>query len=109
MRTLIVGLQKSEAGKTTVARALLYTLRERGLDACGFKPKASNTIWYDYEVVHEALSQGRLYGSDSKLLKKASGTDLPEEVISPIHRLWAVTPVHLMKRMGGLPTSSLTE
>ncbi len=86
-----------DAGKTTIARALLLCLRERGIAACGFKPKAGNTLWYDYDVVYEALRQGRLYGKDSKLLREASGTKLPEELISPIHRLWA-TPPHYMKR-----------
>lgn len=94
---LIVGLREMDAGKTTIARALLLCLRERGIAACGFKPKASNTLWYDYDIVYEGLRQGRLYGKDSKLLREASGTKLPEELISPIHRLWA-TPPHYMKR-----------
>lgn len=92
---LIVGLKELEAGKTTVARALLLCLREEGIKACGFKPKAGNTLWYDYDTVYEALSRGRLYGKDSKLLREASDTNLPEELISPIHRLWATPPHHL--------------
>lgn len=102
-RFLIVGLKELDAGKTTVARALLLCLRERGITACGFKPKAGNTLWYDYEVVHEALSQGRLYGEDAKLLRMASGTNLPEENISPIHRLWATPPHHLKQDLATLP------
>ncbi|MFW6111241.1 MAG: hypothetical protein ACOC6H_04315 [Thermoproteota archaeon] len=90
---LVVGLKELEAGKTTVAQALLYCLQDLGVNACGFKPKAGNTLWYDYDVVYESLSQGRLYGKDSKLLKVASNTDLPEEVITPIHRLWSIPPL----------------
>ncbi|MDF2955941.1 hypothetical protein [Candidatus Alkanophaga liquidiphilum] len=86
---LIVGLKAEDAGKTTLARALLRYLREGGVDACGFKPKAGNNVWYDFDVVYESLSQGRLYGKDAKLLREASETELPEEVINPIHRLWA--------------------
>ncbi len=37
--------------------------------------------------MYEALSQGRLYGRDSKTLKQASDTNLPEEALSPVHRL----------------------
>ena len=102
-RFLIVGLKELDAGKTTIARALLLCLRERKIKACGFKPKASNTIWYDYDTVHEALSHGRLYGKDSKLLREASGTNIPEEIISPIHRLWATPPHHMKRNLTTLP------
>lgn len=89
---LVVGLKELSAGKTSVAQALITEMRESGIDACGFKPRAGNTIWYDYDIINEAVNQGRLYGVDSKLLRRASETDLPEEIINPIHRLWAVTP-----------------
>lgn len=64
---------------------------------------ACNSIWYDYDVVYEALSEGRLYEKDSKLLKKASGTDLSEEVISPVHRLWAVPPQSVKTKLSEVP------
>jgi len=102
-RVLVVGLRDLDAGKTTVARALISLLREEGHDFCGFKPKAGNTIWYDYDVVHESLSQGRLYGKDSKLLRQASKTDLPEEVINPYHRLYSIRPQHERGRLMELP------
>jgi predicted P-loop ATPase/GTPase len=93
---LIVGLKEKDAGKTSLALALLAYLREKGFNACGFKPRAGNSVWYDYNVVHEALSQGRLYGKDAKLLKTASASrsvvgaaSLIEEFINPVHRLWA--------------------
>jgi len=98
MKILIVGLREKDAGKTTLALALLTYLREKGFNACGFKPRAGNSVWYDYDVVHEALSQGRLYGKDAKLLTTASvlGSDvgaLKEEFINPFHRLWAEPPL----------------
>ncbi|MHC1579093.1 MAG: hypothetical protein ACXQTZ_00305 [Candidatus Alkanophagales archaeon] len=89
LTVLVVGLRAEDAGKTTLASALLRYLRGHGVDACGFKPKAGNNVWYDFDIVYESLSQGRLYGKDAKLLRAASGTELPEEVINPIHRLWA--------------------
>jgi len=101
-RFLIVGLRESNAGKTTVARSLIIYLREKGVKACGFKPKAGNNIWYNYNIVYEALNHGRLYGEGSKLLKEASGGDLPEELINPIHRLWAIPP-HNLKQNVHLP------
>jgi predicted P-loop ATPase/GTPase len=98
---LIVGLKEKDAGKTTLALALLKYLRENGINACSFKPKAGNCLWYDYDVVYEALSQARLYGKDAKLLKEASDTSLNEEVINPIHRLWAED--FMWKRIERLP------
>lgn len=89
---LIVGFREVDSGKTTVALALLHHLRERGINACGFKPKAGNSVWYDFDIVYEALMQGRLYGKDAKILKRKSQTELPEEVISPVHRLWSIPP-----------------
>ncbi|RLI05980.1 hypothetical protein DRO26_00605 [Candidatus Bathyarchaeota archaeon] len=88
---LIVGFREKDAGKTMVAQAILRYLKEQNINVCGFKPKAGNSLWYDYDIVHEALSQGRLYGKDAKLLRKASETNFPEEIISPIHRLWIET------------------
>jgi predicted P-loop ATPase/GTPase len=97
-KVLIVGLKEKDAGKTSLALALLAYLREKGFNASGFKPRAGNSVWYDYDVVHEALSQGRLYGKDAKLLKTASAygsevgvanANLIEEFINPFHRLWA--------------------
>ena len=89
LTVLVVGLRAEDAGKTTLALALLRYLREHGVNACGFKPKAGNNVWYDFDIVYESLSQGRLYGKDAKLLRMASETELLEEVINPIHRLWA--------------------
>ncbi len=99
LQILIVGLKEKDAGKTSLALALLAYLREKGFNACGFKPRAGNSVWYDYDVVQEALSQGRLYGKDAKLLKadSAFGPDagaVMEEFINPVHRLWA-EPQHI--------------
>ena len=88
-QVLVVGLKGVDSGKTTFSRALLSHLRGEGLDVCGFKPMAGNNIWYDYDVVSRALSEGRLYGRDAGLLKEESTGDVPEELINPVHRLWS--------------------
>ncbi len=88
-QVLVVGLKGVDSGKTTFSRALLSHLRDEGLDVCGFKPMAGNNIWYDYDVVSRALSEGRLFGRDAGLLKEESSGDVPEELINPVHRLWA--------------------
>ncbi|KAA0005914.1 MAG: hypothetical protein FE042_06590 [Thermoplasmata archaeon] len=85
---LVVGLCAEHAGKTTLTRSILRCLREIGMRPCAFKPKAANNLWYDFDVVYESLSKGRLYGLDAKLLREESHTPLREEVINPVHRLW---------------------
>ncbi len=84
---LVVGTRDLDSGKTTVARALLRLYGRVARGCCGFKPKAGNNLWYDYDVVSKALSQGRLFGKDAQLLKESSCTPLVEEQINPIHRL----------------------
>ncbi len=96
-KILVVGLKERDAGKTHLACAILDYLKGRGYAACGFKPRAGNSIWYDYDVVEEALSQGRLYGRDAKMLKLVSTSSThsrapDEEFINPFHRLWAEPP-----------------
>lgn len=89
MHTILVAGLCEDAGKTTVACAVLSFLRERGMEACGFKPKAGTSFWYDYALTRETLEQGRLYGNDAAMLHRFSSGSLPEEVINPVHRLWA--------------------
>jgi predicted P-loop ATPase/GTPase len=95
VRILVSGTRERDSGKTTVASELLTLLAENGIIACGFKPRAGNSIWYNFKVVYESFSQGRCYGKDATLLKRYSGVNLSEEVINPIHRLWAEPPSSL--------------
>lgn len=100
---LVVGLRDFSAGKTSIALALIRFLREMNVNVCGFKPKAGNNVWYDFDTVYEALNQCRLYGMDAKVLKENSQTDLPEEVISPVHRLWGMPPLNMEKTIFEVP------
>lgn len=86
--TILVAGLREDAGKTTIACAMLSFLQEQDIEACGFKPKAGNSFWYDYKLVKDTLRQGRLYGHDAAMLHRYSSS-LPEEVINPVHRLWA--------------------
>jgi len=84
---LVVGARDLDSGKTTVALALLQALRRRGRSCCGFKPKAGNNLWYDFDVVSKSLHQGRLFGHDAQLLRQYSCVPLIEEQVNPVHRL----------------------
>ncbi len=88
MKLLVAGDARVDAGKTTFAAGLLASLEE----AVGFKPRAGNDYWYDHDDVVAALADGRLYGKDVATLATAAETELPEEQLNPVHRLWRPTP-----------------
>ncbi len=102
MYTILVAGLCEDAGKTTLACAVLSLLQEQGIAACGFKPKAGTSFWYDYALTRETLEQGRLYGNDAAMLHRFSSGSLPEEVINPVHRLWAERADDAT--LGGLPS-----
>ena len=88
MKLLVAGDARVDAGKTTFAAGLLAALD----GAVGFKPRAGNDYWYDHDDATAALSDGRLYGKDVATLAAAGDTDLQEEQLNPVHRLWRPTP-----------------
>ena len=88
MKLLVAGDARVDAGKTTFAAGLLAALD----GAVGFKPRAGNDYWYDHDDAAAALSDGRLYGKDVATLAAAGDSDLPEEQLNPVHRLWRPTP-----------------
>ena len=88
MKLLVAGDARVDAGKTTFAAGLLAALD----GAVGFKPRAGNDYWYDHDDAAAALSDGRLYGKDVATLAAAGDTDLTEEQLNPVHRLWRPTP-----------------
>ena len=88
MKLLVAGDARVDAGKTTFAAGLLAALD----GAVGFKPRAGNDYWYDHDDAVAALNDGRLYGKDVATLAAAGDTDLQEEQLNPVHRLWRPTP-----------------
>lgn len=88
MKLLVAGDARVDAGKTTFAAGLLAAID----GAVGFKPRAGNDYWYDHDDAAAALSDGRLYGKDVATLAAAGDTDLTEEQLNPVHRLWRPTP-----------------
>ena len=101
-KVLVVGLKGVDSGKTTLSLAFLSYMRDKGFDICGFKPMAGNNIWYDYDMICRALSNGKLYGNDTRLLKSFSTGNIAEELINPVHRLWSEPS--LIDSASGIPS-----
>ncbi len=86
-KILVVSLAMSDAGKTTAARSAIRVLLSQGLRVSPFKPAGEFWLYKDWPDVARALSEGRLYGKDSYLLRKEAKSPFPEETISPAFRL----------------------
>lgn len=104
-RTLLfVGLGGTNSGKTTLAAALLRSFRNRGVRAQPVKPFGGSNAWTDARDVLHSLGLGRYFGHDSELLRRAAESELREEMIAPVHRLWAAAPHDHRQGADRLPT-----
>ena len=63
----------TEIGKTLVSSAILHTLVERGLRACGMKPVAAGA----------ELREGELHNEDADMLAAAGNVHLPSNITTP--------------------------
>ncbi|MFB6228013.1 MAG: ATPase [Halobacteriales archaeon] len=84
---LVAGARDVDAGKTTFSVGLLAHI-----GGTGFKPRASNDIWFHHDDYHRAIAEGGLHGTDARQLAAASAADVGPEAINPIHRLWRPAP-----------------
>ena len=80
---LVAGARNVDAGKTTYATGLVHRI-----DGVGYKPRAGNDYWYDYDTVSARLAEHRLIGKDAVRLAAASRGSPEPESINPLHRLW---------------------
>ncbi|MFT4946508.1 MAG: putative P-loop ATPase/GTPase [Natronomonas sp.] len=83
MTLLVVGSDRTDAGKTTFSTGLVARTT-----AVGFKPRAGNDYWFHHDDYRAAIERGRLYGKDARRLSAASPGSLDPSDINPVHRLW---------------------
>jgi len=86
-RILVVGLQPHNAGKTTLCKALIYGVRERGVSLVPFKPHSGISFWSQFDTFRESLTRGSLLSSDIIELEQAANSSLPLEILNPVNRL----------------------
>ncbi|MFB6295321.1 MAG: ATPase [Halobacteriales archaeon] len=87
MTYLVAGAKDVDAGKTTFSVGLLSYIT-----GVGFKPRASNGVWFSHDDYRRAIDEGRMYGTDARRLAEASAADVDPEEINPVHRLWRPAP-----------------
>ena len=81
---LVVGLVSHDAGKTTVAEALLQEAIARGLEPSTSKPISAFNGWYQFEYLLESIKLGVLVGEDAYRLHRASKSRRPIEMEAPV-------------------------
>ncbi|MDY7081526.1 MAG: ATPase [Halobacteria archaeon] len=88
MNYLVAGGKQVDAGKTTFTLGLVEYLSSIGSPTTGYKPRAGNDYWYDYDDYRHAVENGSLYGKDARKLAEVSRSDVKPWDINPVHRLW---------------------
>jgi predicted P-loop ATPase/GTPase len=86
-RILVVGLLPESAGKSTLCKALIYGVRERGVSLVPFKPHSGISFWSQFDTFQESLTRGSLLSSDIVELEHAADSHLPLEILNPVNRL----------------------
>ena len=86
----MAGAYPQDSGKTSLALALIGSLRASGVKAGGFKPLAGHSLWWQYESYLKSLRRGSLFGMDAYRLWMASGRVTPIEVVNPADVLLSV-------------------
>jgi len=86
-KILVVGFQPYDAGKTTLCKALIYGLKEAGVNLVPFKPHSGISYWTEFNTFQENVERGSLVCSDVIELEGAANSGFPLEVLNPVNRL----------------------
>ena len=93
MQILVSGFMPQNSGKTTLAKALAYTLRTAGYDIGVFKPVSGHNWYSQYDASIKNFMDRKLYCEDIMKLASAAGIREEYEILNPIDILTA--PVNL--------------
>ena len=102
LKILVVGLIPYEAGKTTVAKAVVGELVSRGFSVGVSKPVAGHNLWYQSASIRNTLEHKVLVGEDAVALKRIAGIEDPIEIINPLDiALAPIDPIYYLKNLRG--------
>ena len=68
----VAGALERDSGKTSLTLSLIYNLKERGVETCGFKPLSGHSMWWQNESFKLSIKHGKLFGLDAYKIWKAS-------------------------------------
>jgi hypothetical protein len=98
--------EATNAGKTTIAEALIKILNRSNIPALGFKPFGGLDLHQDFDFIADQypLLEAKLYGKDALRLAQASSLTSAElvEVVGPSYRLSCLGDVALVRKGAAL-------
>jgi predicted P-loop ATPase/GTPase len=88
LRYLIVGMNAHDSGKTEFSIQLAEALKKSGVEFAYFKPQSGHSYWEKHNHTQDCIRAGKLYSNDVSKLEKVVNSELPLEVLNPIHSLY---------------------
>lgn len=95
MLVLVNGLLAFNAGKTSVAAAILRRARAEGLDMGVLKPRSAHNYWEHYDHSRRCQELGLLVSRDALELRDLTADPPPPELVNPHHQL--LCPLDLLR------------
>ncbi|MHA1752139.1 MAG: hypothetical protein ACTSYZ_07190 [Candidatus Helarchaeota archaeon] len=93
MNIMLIGKNKFDSGKTSVARILTQIFKSLGLEIIPFKPHSGFNYWYNYNFLEYYFKFGDFYSKDIlTLLKDAKFSyKINPLILNPVHRVLGPT------------------
>ncbi len=90
---MLIGKNKFDSGKTSVARILTQIFKSLGLEIIPFKPHSGFNYWYNYNFLEYYFKFGDFYSKDIlTLLKDAKFSyKINPLILNPVHRVLGPT------------------
>ena len=90
---MLIGKNKFDSGKTSVARILTQIFKSLGLEIIPFKPHSGFNYWYNYNFLEYYFKLGDFYSKDIlTLLKDAKFSyKINPLILNPVHRVLGPT------------------
>ncbi|MHA2213388.1 MAG: hypothetical protein ACXAEN_15115 [Candidatus Thorarchaeota archaeon] len=87
-RYLIVGMNTHDSGKTEFSIQLAKALKKSNVEFAYFKPQSGHSYWEKHDHTQDCVRAGKLYSNDISRLEKVVNSELPLEVLNPVHSLY---------------------
>jgi predicted P-loop ATPase/GTPase len=100
-RILIIGMNPFDSGKTHLAAQAVNHLHNSGLKVEYFKPLSGHNYWTHYQHTKHCLDIGILISKDAVLLRTQYESNIPAEIMNPIHSLFV--PAKLDRPVSSVP------
>ncbi len=91
---LVLGLNSFDSGKTLLSKSLIRHMISEGQRVEYFKPISGHNYWQKYTHTRMCMEEGIIFSSDVREVRQGIDTDIPVEVMNPIHTLFVPARLH---------------